>query len=103
MTSERKAWRLLARNMAKDETLSIGAALKDIRNNSRFWSMEIDEFCLRKTHLPGPKGPRTKNKFAKQWDIGKCRGARTWKGKGDPWQVPGQGQASGRMGLGQSV
>eukprot|EP00439_Symbiodinium_sp_Y106_P038029 s2020_g4.t1 len=90
MTAERKAWRLLALHMAKDQTLSIGAALEDIRNNSRFWSMEIDEFCLRKTHLPGPKGPRTKgkgkaqNKFAKQWDIGRGRGARAWKGKGDP-------------------
>ena len=80
------------------ETLSIGAPLKDIQNNSRFWSMEIDEFCQRKTNFQTPKIPRKgkgkmKNKtlqlFTTQWDNGKGRGCRQWKGSGDGGKNPG--------------
>ncbi|CAE7501276.1 unnamed protein product [Symbiodinium sp. CCMP2592] len=57
MTAERKVWRQVALNMAKDETLTISAALKEIQNNSGFWSMEIDEFCFRRHHTVQPKAP----------------------------------------------
>ncbi|CAE7365451.1 AHNAK, partial [Symbiodinium sp. CCMP2592] len=91
MTAERKVWRQVALNMAKDETLTISAALKEIQNNSRFWSMEIDEFCLRRHHTGQPKGPRKgrgkgkdkdKGKVFQQWDYWKGKGKKPGKGKG---------------------
>ncbi|CAE6925506.1 MKK3 [Symbiodinium sp. CCMP2592] len=91
MTAERKVWRQVALNMAKDETLTISAALKEIQNNSRFWFMEIDEFCLRRHHTGQPKGPRKgrgkgkdkdKGKVFQQWDYWKGKGKKPGKGKG---------------------
>ncbi|CAE7766703.1 Rbm17 [Symbiodinium sp. CCMP2592] len=91
MTAERKVWRQVALNMAKDETLTITAALKEIQNNSRFWSMEIDEFCFRRHHTVQPKGPRKgkgkgkdkdKGKVWQQWDYWKGKGKKPGKSKG---------------------
>ncbi|CAE7565407.1 Ankrd28 [Symbiodinium sp. CCMP2592] len=89
----------VALSMAKDETLTISAAPKEIQNNSRLWSMEIDEFCLRRHHSFQPKGPKKgkgkgkdkdKGKVFQQWDYWKGKGKRPGKGKGDSFKYQGK-------------
>ena len=55
MTAERKVWRQVALMMFKDETVTISSALNSIQHKSRFWALEIDEFCVRR-QVKGHKG-----------------------------------------------
>ena len=81
MTAERKVWRQVALMMSKDETVTISSTLKSIQDKSRFWAVEIDEFCVRR-QVKGHKGEgkhqskgKTKGKFEKPGKIKRGKGA----------------------------
>ena len=85
MTAERKVWRQVALMMSKDETVTISSALKPIQDTSKFWAVEIDEFCVHR-QVKGSKRDgkhHSKGKVKSKFDKpGKGKGGLWGKGKG---------------------